>query len=128
MARKDYGAPPVVDDEQRFIAPLTNDDVVYWLPKHLGEHGVVEGVPVADAMHRAGPDFTFVSRDTPQRDLRRIFHRSADENGVPLMAMLITTTGNAHEPLLGILALWHLPRLTLAPFDATVVAETATTK
>lgn len=120
MAREDFSAVPVVDDADRFVALLTNDDVVHWLGEHLGQHGIVEESPVADVMHAAGPDFTFVARDMPQRDARRIFHRNADENGAPLMAMLITMTGKVHEPLLGILTPWNLPQLTPAPFDVAV--------
>jgi CBS domain-containing protein len=117
MTREDFSALPVVDDDGRFVALLTNDDIVHWLGHHLDEHGIVEEVPVADVMHAAGPDFTFVARDMPQRDARRIFHRSADESGVPLMAMLITKSGRAQEPLLGILTPWDLPQLTPAPFE-----------
>lgn len=123
MTREDFSALPVVDDEGRFIALLTSDDVVHWLAEHLEEHGIVEEAPVSELMHSAGPDFTFVPRDMPQRDARRIFHRSADENGAPLMAMLITMTGKAHEPLLGILTPWDLPRLTPAPFDTEATSE-----
>jgi CBS domain-containing protein len=118
MTREDFSALPVVDYAGRFVALLTSDDVVHWLAEHLGEDGIVEEVPVADVMHSAGPDFTFVPRNMPQRDARRIFQRSADDNGAPLMAMLITMTGKAHEPLLGILTPWDLPTLTPAPFEA----------
>jgi CBS domain-containing protein len=117
MREKDFSAVPVVDDEDRLVALLTNDDVVHWLADHLGEHGIVEEVPVSEVMHAGGPDFTFVPRDLPQRDARRIFHRSADEQGAPLMAMLVTKSGHAHEPLLGILTPWDLPQLTPAPFE-----------
>ncbi len=125
MTHEDFSAVPVVDDEGRFIALLTSDDVVHWLAEHLEEHGIVEDVAVSELMHSAGPDFTFVARDMPQRDARRIFHRSADTNGAPLTAMLITMTGKAHEPLLGILTPWDLPQLTPAPFttNATTAVE-----
>jgi CBS domain-containing protein len=123
MREKDYSSLPVVDDHDRFIALLTNDDVVHWLADHLSEHGIVEEVPVAQVMHAGGPDVTFVPRDLPQRDARRIFQRSVDDHGAPLMAMLITMTGHAHEPLLGILTPWDLPQLTPAPFDARHAAD-----
>jgi CBS domain-containing protein len=116
MTREDFSAVPVVDNKGRFVALLTNDDIVHWLAEYLEEHGIVEEAPVSDVMHRAGPDFTFVARDIPQRDAGRIFHRSAVESGAALMAMLITSSGKAHEPSLGILTPWGLPRLTPAPF------------
>jgi CBS domain-containing protein len=116
MRREDYSAVPVVDGDGCFMALLTNDDVVHWLAAHLGADGIgmVEDLPVNQVMHAGGPDFEFVPRSLPQREARRIFQRSADENGAPLMAMLITMTGKQHEPLLGILTPWDLPALTPA--------------
>ena len=119
MRREDFSAVPIVDDEGRFMALLTNDDVVHWLAEHLGADGLgmVEDLPVNQVMHAGGPDFEFVPRDLPQREARRIFRRSADDNGAPLMAMLVTMTGKQHEPLLGILTPWDLPALTPSPFE-----------
>jgi CBS domain-containing protein len=125
MREKDFSAVPVVDEDDRFIALLTNDDIVHWLADHLSEHGIVEEVPVADVMHAGGPDFTFVARDMPQRDARRLFQRSADEQGAPLMAMMVTMTGKPHEPLLGILTPWDLPQLTPAPPLNLALAESS---
>ncbi len=125
MRERDFSAVPVVDEDDRFIALLTNDDVVHWLADHLSEHGIVEEVPVADVMHAGGPDFTFVARDMPQRDARRLFQRSADEQGAPLMAMMVTMTGKPHEPLLGILTPWDLPQLTPAPPLNLALAESS---
>ena len=117
MRTEDYSAVPVVDDEDRCIALLTNGDVVHWLAGHFGDGpgGIVEDVEVSAVMHEGGPDFAFIGRGRPQRDARRLFQRSADEHGAPLMALLITMTGTPNEPLLGILTPWDLPYLTPAP-------------
>lgn len=126
MVERDFSAIPVVDESNRFIALMTDDDIVHWLAGHLDEHGavIIEDTLVAEVMHAAGPDYTFVPRDLPQRDARRIFQRHTDASGAPLMAMLITMKGNESEPLLGILTPWDLPRLSPAVPDPTATVET----
>lgn len=123
MAERDFTSVPVVGDEGRCVALLTTQDIAHWLGRHLDRDGIVENTSVAEVMHLAGDDYVFVPRNLPQREARRRFVDHSQRTGAPLMAMLVTITGSASEPLLGIVTPWDLPYLTPPVFALPLVGE-----
>jgi CBS domain-containing protein len=119
MAERDFTSIPVVDESGCCTALLTTQDIAHWLGRHLGRDGIVENTSVSEVMHLAGDDYLFVPWDLPQREARRRFVDHNETTGSPLMAMLVTKTGSASEPLLGIVTPWDLPYLTPPVFGRT---------
>lgn len=123
MADRDFTSMPVVDEEGRCVALLSTQDIAHWLGRHLDRDGIVENTSVTEVMHLAGDDYIFVPRNLPQREARRRFVDHSQRTGAPLMAMLVTMTGSASEPLLGIVTPWDLPYLTPPVFDRSLAIE-----
>lgn len=123
MAERDFTSVPVVDGGDRCVALLSTQDIAHWLGRHLDRDGIVENTSVAEVMHLVGDDYVFVPRNLPQREARRRFVDHSQRTGAPLMAMLVTMTGSASEPLLGIVTPWDLPYLTPPVFDRSITVE-----
>jgi CBS domain-containing protein len=110
MRKMDYSTLPVITDDG-IHGLLTGNDIVWWLGGHLDDIVLLEEMPVSEVMH-AHPaiDYHIVGRDFKQRDVPGLFI-DRGPTGCPVGAVLITSTGHAHERILGIITPWDLPSM-----------------
>lgn len=110
MRHDDYTCLPVVTDAG-LHGLLSATDVVWWVGGALDELGLIEDVPVSEVMNaHTTIDYVLVERRFPQRDVPPVF-AGTGRSGCPVGAVLVTVTGQPHEPLSGIITPWDLAEI-----------------
>lgn len=110
MKANNFSSLPVVT-EDGVHGLLSGNDIVCWVGRQLGDIGLLEDALVGQVMsEHAETDYRLVRRDTPCHDVSSMFADAAS-GGCVLGAVLVTNTGRAHEPLLGIITPWDAAKL-----------------
>lgn len=110
MKRHNFSSLPVVT-EDGVHGLLSGNDIVCWVGRQLGDIVLLEDSVVGQVMSaHAETDYRLVRRDTPCHDVSSMFADAAS-GGCVLGAVLVTNTGRAHEPLLGIITPWDAAKL-----------------
>ncbi|GAB4573002.1 MAG: CBS domain-containing protein [Anaerolineae bacterium] len=115
MRHHGFSQLPIYDDQGKFRALLTTEDITRWLGECASEETIsLQETTIARVMachcQESGEDYLFFSRKNTFFDVLQAFQES-ERKGCQLVAILITENGHPDESLLGIITIWDLPQI-----------------